>query len=370
DYQCPYCNRHFLQTMPTIMSEMIEAGRVQYVFKDFPLDQIHPDARDAAQAARCAGEQEAYWEMHDQLFNTQTVWGGQANLETIFTGYAGELGLDEAEFASCYASNSYAEAVQTNYDEGVQLGVTGTPAFFINGYFISGARPYELFELIVDAIETNTLEDLYREAYDQQVEAYKQQLAQEQAQAERANTPIDVPINESPAIGSPDAPITIIEYTDFQCPYCSRHFSETFPQIKENYIDKGLVRYVFKDFPLSFHPQAQLASEAARCADDQEAFLAMHNQLFASQSEWGNNGARDVFVGYAGELGLDVDSFTTCLDSGKYTEIVKADLNEGAGIGITGTPSFVVNGQLVVGALPYSTFDQAFQGILEQNNSN
>lgn len=368
DYQCPFCQRHVGQTMPTLLAELVETGRVRYEFKDFPLDEIHPDARSAAAAARCAEEQNSYWEMHNVLFSNQQSWSGLGDGATaVYSDLANGLGLDGDQIADCIASGRYDEAIQADYEEGLTHGVTGTPAFFIDGYFISGAQPYDLFEIVVNAIETDTIEALFREAYDAQVEAY---LAQQQAQQAPPPPPtdIEVPIDQSnPSLGDPNAPITLIEYTDFQCPYCGRHFAQTFPLIKENFIDTGLVRYVFKDFPLNFHPQAQKAAEAARCAHEQDAFLDMHQTLFENQQGWsGQSNATEQFIGYANNLQLDVEAFTSCLNSDRYAEAVQADLAEGSGIGITGTPSFVVNGTLLVGAVPYPTFEQAFQSFLTE----
>jgi protein-disulfide isomerase len=325
DYECPFCQRHVGQTMPTLMAEMIDTGRVRYEFRDFPLDSIHPTARSAAEAARCAAEQgdEMYWAMHDTLFTFQSSWAGQqAQATAVYTELANAIGLDGQLLAECVASGRYAAAVQADVDEGFANGVSGTPAFFINGYFVSGAQPYDVFELVVNAIETDTLEELFREAYDRQVAAYLQQVAQQQAQPQAPpppTGPIEVPTDNSPSIGNPDAPITIVEYTDFQCPFCARHAAETFPLILANYIETGLVRYVFKDYPLGNHPQAPKAAEAARCANDQGAFVEMHQLLFEQQRAWsGQNNAPALFSGYAAELGLDMGAFDTCLNSGQY----------------------------------------------------
>lgn len=368
DYQCPFCRRHVEETMPSLLAELVETGRVRYEFKDFPLDNIHPEARKASEAARCAGDQKAYWEMHDSLFATQEQWGGQPNANEVFVSLADELGLDTAVFSDCLTSGKYTNAVQADVAEGTALGITGTPTFFIGGYGISGAQPLDLFQMVVEAIETDTLEDLFREAYDAQVEAIRAQRAAEAQQPPAPPTPsgpVDVPTEGWPTIGDPDAPVTIVEYTDFQCPYCGRHVAQTFPQIKENYIDTGLVRYVFKDFPLSFHLEAEPAALAARCAHDQEAFMEMHEVLFSRQGEWGGqSNVTDIFVGYADELGLDTAVFSECVNSDKYVTAVQADLAEGSQIGVTGTPSFLINGNLVVGALPYSTFEQAIESAL------
>ncbi len=374
DYQCPFCRRHVAETMPTLLAEMIETGRVRYEFKDFPLESIHPEAGKASEAARCAAEQGAYWEMHDSIFENQQLWSGQANHTAVFTQLADQLGLETTSFDACLSSDKYAAAVQADLDEGIALGVTGTPTFFIGGYGISGAQPFDLFEMVVGAIETDSLEAVFREAYDAQVESLRAQRAaqgQQLPQAPQAppppSEPVDVPIEGWPTIGNPDAPITIVEYTDFQCPYCNRYFEQTFPLVKENYIDTGLVRYVFKDFPLSFHQQAPDAARAARCAHDQEAFMPMHDLLFERQGQWsGRSDVVEILAGYAAELGLDTAVFNDCVSSGKYNDAIQADLAEGFQVGVSGTPSFLVNGNLLVGALPFSTFQQAIESLLAQ----
>lgn len=331
DYQCPYCQRHAQETLPQIVSEMIDNGRVRYVIKDFPLDSIHPYARDGAAAARCAGDQGAYLKMHEAIFDNQSDWVGE-NAAQILAGYAKELGLDIDAYNQCVSNGRYNSAIQANQDEGIQLGVSGTPAFFINGFVFSGALPYDTFAANVALAESGELAAMF--------------------------TPH--------SIGSPDAPVTIIEYTDFECPFCNKYFTETFPQIKENYIDTGLVRYVFKDLPLtSIHPRAGAAAFAARCAGDQGAFMGMHDMLFVKQSEW--NTAQDIdsllafFNGYAEELGMDTEAFTTCIMTGKHQSAIMADLEEAIGFGIQGTPAFFINDTFVSGAQPYAEFERIIE---------
>jgi protein-disulfide isomerase len=357
DYQCPYCARHVAETFPTMLTEMIDTGRVRYVIKDFPLDNIHPQARAAAVAARCAGEQDAYWPMHDALFAQQAEWSGQeATLNDIFAAMAAELALDGDAFTACLADGRFDAAIQANQDEGFALGVNGTPGFFIDGFPISGAQPFELFDYAVGLAEAGTLAD----AYVQSAEA---------AATPTPSGPVDVDTAGAFSIGAADAPVVMIEFTDFQCPYCSRHFVETFPQLKADYIDTGQVRYVFMDFPLtSIHPQAPLAAEAARCAGDQDAYLAMHHALFERQEEWSNrDDAGDVFVALAGELGLDEASFTQCLTSGQHTAAVQADLDQGIGLGINGTPAFFLNGNFISGAQPFTVFQGAIESLLAES---
>ncbi|MBX3058703.1 MAG: thioredoxin domain-containing protein, partial [Anaerolineae bacterium] len=370
DYQCPYCQQHSAQTLPQIISEMVENGRVYYVFKDLPLD-IHPEARVAAKAVRCGGEQDAFLEMHDAVFNSQGQWGGQGEKAgDIFATLAADLGLDSAAFATCYASSAPDDLVQANVEEAIALGVRSTPSFFFNGYLASGALPFDSFEQIVVWGENGELAA--------QVEAnvraaYAAQQAQQQQQQQQVPPtpagPVDVPTDDVAfAIGSPDAPITIVEYTDYQCPFCSRHFAQTLPQLKTQYVDTGLVRYVFKDFPLtSIHPQAVLAAEAARCAGEQDAYLEMHDALFANQNAWnGRQDAATLFTTYAEQLGLEPTPFSECLESGRYQSAVEADLNEGIAFGVRGTPTFFINGNIFVGAQPFEAFVQMLTAVQNQ----
>jgi protein-disulfide isomerase len=146
-----------------------------------------------------------------------------------------------------------------------------------------------------------------------------------------------------------------------------RHSQQTYPRIVEEYVDTGIVRYVFKDFPLnSIHPQAAEAAQAARCAGDQDAFVAMHDLLFQRQMQWSGQSPTDIFVGFAENLDLDPVAFEDCLTSGKYEDAVEADLNQGLQLGVTGTPAFFINGYAVSGAQPYELFQQAFDSLLAE----
>ncbi|HEX6385068.1 MAG TPA: thioredoxin domain-containing protein [Anaerolineae bacterium] len=361
DYQCPYCQRHSLQTLPQILSQMIEAGQVYYVFKDFPLESIHPEARAAANAARCAGDQDAYWPMHDALFASQDQWANQGTAASdVFTTLAADLELNVAAFDECLAAGQHDAVVQASIDEALSLGVSSTPTFFIDGYPMAGAQPFEVFAFAVERAQAGTLADVYREQAERAA-------AQQQAPPEPSG-PVDVPIDDAYSIGDPDAPVTIVEYTDFQCPYCSRHFHQTLPLLKENFIDTGQVRYVFKDFPLtSIHPQAFAAAEAARCAGEQEAYVEMHDLLFSKQEEWsGRPDVAGIFGQYAAQLNLDTAQFDACLSSHKYEAAVTADLEEGTGFGIRGTPAFFINGHYLSGAQPYSVFEQAISSLASE----
>src|SRR3989344_7101547 len=146
---------------------------------------------------------------------------------------------------------------------------------------------------------------------------------------------VTVEIGDSPVLGSKSAKVTIVEFSDYECPFCGRHFEQTYPQLKKDYIDTGKVQLVFKDFPLSFHPQAQKAAEAARCAGEQGKYWEMHDKLFSNQQSLSVENEKK----WAKELGLNTAKFDSCLDSGKYASAVQADSNYGQSIGVSGTPA-------------------------------
>lgn len=148
-------------------------------------------------------------------------------------------------------------------------------------------------------------------------------------------------MDDDAVLGSEDAPVTIIEFSDYQCPFCNRHYVQTLPQLKAEYINTGKVKLVFRDFPLTFHTEADEAAEAAECAGEQGKYWEMHDKLFESVDEWGGKSdPKDVFKNLASDIGLDSTDFNECLDSGKYTQEVQEDEQDGASLGITGTPGF------------------------------
>jgi protein-disulfide isomerase len=166
-------------------------------------------------------------------------------------------------------------------------------------------------------------------------------------------------------LGDPDAPVTIIEFADFQCPYCGRFSAETELQIDEQYMQSGKVRFAYFNFAF-LGPESNWAAEAAECASDQNKFWEYHDKLYASQSGE-NQGAfsKDKLKQFAKELGLDTSAFDECLDSGKYTQLVQDESSMAASIGVRSTPTFLINGQAVVGAQPFEIFKQTIDSLLK-----
>jgi protein-disulfide isomerase len=183
-------------------------------------------------------------------------------------------------------------------------------------------------------------------------------------------TRVVVSIDDDYCLGQEDAPVTIVEFSDYQCPYCQRFWAQTLPQIKSEYIDTGKVKFIYRDFPLGFHPNAQKAAEAAECAGDQEKYWDMHNKIFGQLNEWSGSGdAATIFKGYASDLELDSDAFADCLDSGKYTEEVQKDLAAGSAAGVSSTPAFFVNGVFVTGAQPFAYFKEIIDAEIAEDGA-
>lgn len=173
---------------------------------------------------------------------------------------------------------------------------------------------------------------------------------------------VDVTVGDNPAEGDKNAPVTIVEFSDFQCPYCGRFYSQTYTQIREQYIKTGKVKVYFRNFPLSFHENAQKAAEAVECAGEQGKFWEMHDKLFENQDKLDVASLKQ----YAKDLKLDTTKFNTCLDSGKMASKVQKDFSDGSSFGVSGTPSFFINGKLLVGAQPFSAFQQEIEAALKE----
>jgi len=186
---------------------------------------------------------------------------------------------------------------------------------------------------------------------------------------QEAAGPVLMPnVEGAPMLGNPDAPVTIVEYSDYECPFCARFFNNTLARIKSEYIDTGKAKFVYKDFPLSsIHFQAQKAAETARCVRDQlgdNGYWAMHDILFGRQQLLGDSS----FKQWARSLGVNGSEFDSCLDSGKFAGAVTDDLNEGAALGVSGTPTFFINDMKVVGAVPYEQIAAVIEAELSAAN--
>lgn len=170
-------------------------------------------------------------------------------------------------------------------------------------------------------------------------------------------------------LGNPEAPVTLIEYGDYQCPFCGRFFNQVEPQLRDEYIKTSKVKMVYRDFSI-LGPESDAAAASAGCAKDQGKFWAYHDELFTAETKDAqeNNGNlnRDLFLMLAQNAQLDMTAFVSCLDSNKYVEQVKKDTADGKTLGVSGTPTTYINGEQVVGAQPYSVFKSVIDIALQQ----
>jgi len=173
---------------------------------------------------------------------------------------------------------------------------------------------------------------------------------------------VDVSVDDDEIEGALDAPVTIVEFTDYECLFCARYSQEIYPQIHRKYIETGIVRYAVRDFPAEFHPQAQKAAEAAECAGEQGNYWGMHYKLFENQTSL----SVDNYKIWARELRLDGAMFDECLDSGTMAAEVAQDVTDGKTYGVHGTPIFFINGRMLSGAKSFAVFDKAIQEALEE----
>ncbi len=370
DFECPFCGR----VEPTLDQIAERYGNdVRIVWMNNPLP-FHRNAGPAATAALEAFEQGGsakFWAMHEKLFQNQRELTRE-NLER----FAQEVGLNMQQFRAALDNNEHQAKIEAQQTIARNLGASGTPSFFINGRNLRGAQPLERFTAVIDEelakarrlVEQGTPR---AQVYAKTIEngATTQQFVDGPAPAaERPNAPdpnqrytIAVPEN-APAKGPENARVVIQEFSDFQCPFCSR-VNPTVDQIVERYGSR--VRLVWRDYPLPFHPNAMPAAEAAREVFRQggnDKFWQYHALLFQNQREL----TRETLERLAQQVGgIDMNQFRQALDSHRHQAAVQADQQavQAAGARI-GTPSFFINGKLVQGAQPFEAFQQVIDAEL------
>ncbi|TNF29749.1 MAG: thioredoxin [Deltaproteobacteria bacterium] len=356
DYQCPFCSR----VEPTIAKIKQEYGdKVQVTFMQNPLS-FHKDARPASKASIAAMKQGKFWEMHEKLFANQKALK-QADLER----YAQELGLNMDQFKKDFADPEADKFIDSNQAIATALGATGTPSFFINGKNLRGAQPFEQFKAVIDAevAEATKANKTGMDWIKERSKANNQALfdyvfagktppktpPRQQRPVDRTVYKVDVNPQVDPVKGAEDALVTMVVFSEFQCPFCSK-VRPTLDQLMKDY--EGKIRMVFKSNPLPFHKNAQGAGEAALCAKEQGKFWEMHDKLFDNQRalEAAN------LETYASELGLDMDKFKACVAANKYKEQILADQELAGKVTARGTPNTFVNGRKLTGAKPVEEF--------------
>ena len=313
---------------------------MRYIFKHFPLYSSHPQAEKASEAAECAGEQGAFWEMHDALFDSQGEWSGSQNAIEVFKNLAGNLELDRARFDDCLDSGTYTAKVTADYQEGVADGVGSTPTFRLNGAALIGAHPFETFR--------------------QQIDYY---LA--------GGEPLEiVPSGEDfhvLGVLGPARAVTVA-FVDYASTQSAQHALDVLPQLIETYVDAGDMIYVLHPWADGDDAPGAQAAAAAECAGQQDKYWEMHDQLFVQQATWtAAENSRSLFTDYAGSLGLDTGEFEACLDSDWAMLRVQAGRMVGALYGVPGAPIYLFNnGQALQEAPTLEEFQAQIDSILNR----
>jgi len=243
----------------------------------------------------------------------------------------------------------------------VLIAAVAIASFFAGTYFSN---------LDSDAITKSDLEDALSKL---ESKITAQQAPSQQARSQPSE-PVKISLDNDPIRGDPNAPITIVEFSDFQCPFCARFHVQTLPLLIEEYIDSGKVNLVYRDFPIqSIHPNALPAAVAAECANEQGKYWEYHDTLFEKQNSWNRLDSDTVistFSQYAEDVGLEQQQFDSCLGSGKYLEEVQGDLSDGRDYDITGTPGFFIgNDEIgfvkINGAQPFDSFQKVIDAQLD-----
>jgi protein-disulfide isomerase len=352
DFQCPFCSR-----VEPSLKELLDAfpGQVRVVWKHQPLP-FHPNARPAALAAEAAREQGKFWQMHDKMFAAQ-----QELAPAAYERWARELGLDLNRFKASVAASGGEARIAADQAQAQQVGANGTPTMYFNCRQVVGALPFATMKPIAEeelkkadallAKGTRRGPGFHDAACDANLAAAPAAPPPPAAQAVPAapGPKVEVELRpDDPVKGNPRAPVTLVVFSDFQCPYCSR-VEPTLRQVEQAYGDK--VRIAWKHKPLPFHPNAMPAAEAAEAAREQGKFWQMHDKMFAAQQDL----SPAAYERWAQELGLDLSRFKASIASGRNKPRIESDDGLATRLGITGTPTLVVNGEKVVGAVPFES---------------
>jgi protein-disulfide isomerase len=358
EFQCPYSGR-----ARNTLDELLKSygDDLEVAFKHFPLP-FHDEAMPAAIAAVAAGQQGRFWEMHDKLFANQQKLDAAS-----LAKYAQEIGLDLPRFKADLASPETKAVVEADIKQARQFAVGGTPSFFVNGRVFAGAYPLDSFKIVLG--EEMKRVDARLQSGTPRAELYaaiiKDGLAKreppkveprpgEPSPSERYKAEIE----GAPSRGFKNALVTIVEFSDYECPFCKR-VETTLKKILDEY--KGRVRVVWRDLPLSFHPRAKPAAIAARAAGEQGKYWQMHDKLFENQEDL----VEEDLEEYAEAIGLKMEGFKAAIKRGDLGNAVEQDAKLAEKLGAKGTPSFFINGKFLSGAQPFETFKKTIDEELK-----
>jgi protein-disulfide isomerase len=367
DFQCPFCGR----VEPTL-KQVLEAypKDVRIVWRNQPLP-FHPNAMPAAEAAMAAHAQGKFWDMHDKMFTDQSALSPDN-----YNKWGQEIGLNMGKFKADNEAHKYKSKIDDDSHYGQSVGANGTPTFFINGRELVGAQPFDSFKTIIDQ-EIAKADALIKKGT--KGPKLYEALVEENLKAQPPSNPTPVPnappapgappaagerktvdIGNSPVLGPANAPVSVVIFSDFQCPFCGR-VEPTLKQLQTDYGNK--VKFIWKNQPLPFHPNAMPAAKAAMAAGAQGKFWQMHDVMFQNQQQLSDQN----YEKWAKDLGLNMDKWKADMASPKIAAAIEADSKQGTALGANGTPSFFINGRSLVGAQPVDQFKAVIDDELKNS---
>lgn len=367
DFECPFCARLYA-TYEQLKKDY--DGKIRIAFVNLPLS-FHKKAKDAAYLGAAAHKSGKFWETYDFLFTRQKEWGHSENFKEWLESHKAELPAEwetlKKEMESRTIENIVAEDIRT----AASLGLRGTPASFVNGRFISGAHPIDSFKKVIDeelkkAEEKNLKGDaLYREI----IKDGKPAIAKNngnRGEKEDPNKIYSIKLSGKEAVkGAKNPKVTIIEFSDFQCPFCSRAF-KTVEDVAGKY--KNDVKIVYKNLPLAFHKEAKPAALFARAVKNlygDEKFFQLASVLYSKQNEWNTN-SEEKFAAYAKELGADWEKVKAEMTKPETEAAVSEDIREAGTHNLRSVPTFFVNGRKVGGAKPAEFFESMIESEIKE----
>jgi protein-disulfide isomerase len=333
DFECFPCAR----SADVLAGLLSQTRDVRLIFKHAPAA-TNPNALLAHEAALAAAAQGEFWEMHALLFTNQT----KLNYADLLS-YAAELSLNVPAFQQALDNHTYRTIIERDLAEANALGVTTTPTFFVNGRRLVGPQGYASLGAVIESLLAGIPKD-------QRVP--KGIVASGPAQ--------QIDLERAPAKGPAVAPISLVEFSDFECPFCAKAASVV-KQLVAAYPAK--VHFAFKHYPLSIHKKSSLAHESSLAAAAQGKFWEMHDLIFATQEKL----TRDDLIAKAKQLNLDVPQFTNDLDSHLFKSLIDSDRQEGNRLGVDGTPFFFINGHAISGAISLADFKRLIDSALKDS---
>ena len=352
DYACGYCYR----VQPTLDAlDRLYPGQLHWVHRTLPLDD---DETTTAEAALAAAAQGQFRPMNDRLY---AVAGriDRAGIELV----ARELGLDMVRFRAALDARTYRAHITEDAADARKLGVSGTPTFFINGRPVHGNQPLKVF---ADVVEEELARAKAAPAHDYESLVAGGRIVADTPDPDRSRGELDGSTIYRVGLGLPghqlgpdDALVTIVVWSDFQCPFCAKS-APVLAHVHDKYGND--VRIVFRHLAMAFHRNAGLAAEAAIAAAEQGKFWPFHDQIW---SHFGNLTRADL-DSFAREVGLDLDKFRAALDERRYREAAAAEAADALALGVDGTPTMFINGNPTVGARDADTLDRIIEAQLDR----